>query len=1555
MRKLFVAVLALAGASSLITVPARVFAQAQSDEGIVVETLPESRGVTRAARLRSSQLPHPGNDPDTVWIGHIDDAAYTAGGKMPAGGAGPYHVGRGPNFPTRSGGTIGDNGTWSFDRFQAGETDSLFGWWPANKPYQSTGSAVVNDFERAFFGLDYGNQVNYVLNSGRIATPGDAGYLSPRRTFGVVGVWHRDHGNLVGGTVPVDSTGTTTSAGPAIPWYVNTISNPAVPSTYGVNVQPVTWSPTTLGGPGSTASAWMGVRSHGDNTEKDELANGGTGNPFNAALFQYQGSNNSNLASSSQANGTDHNFPGYGGQMDQMLYRDVQLNAGDGLSLSFNYSTNMSKGINSTTASRCGWFDKDPVSPAATGVWDPNVPGGQTPTNDGNFISSSLAGTNAPCDSFMVYIGAPVNDLNVKFSGTLTVGGFPITTVYDKKRRWFSEVIRCVNSDNHYKELLSAAGNNLASFSVAIPSSDAVLSDIKAVSGNKVRIVFRVKTNRQFDDENGGNTGAPYSSDTRGAAIIDNVSATGQAGTGWDFEAANSIDNNTGTDAALAWKSTGKPPPVYWHKRALAGSYFTDPCGDVDNPLRGCNMYGNVVTPGDHDDAEHQTGQYGGNNWERGKWLVSPTVNLVSTGNGPGFYNGQGIDDEIARATGNYTSFFSIFTGGLVLGSTVTGNFISVHYQSYPARQKNGNIGWGECISNGSISSYGAPRQCGETFFIGAKSNNVIKTTNPAQRPDSLRYYIFAFTRCFGQFIAEATCGTIVGPNVGYYLDNMSLAIIDSPPPPTITLSIWNVLQDAFPMNTNFVVGEAFDTTGAQIRNGLNNAPNAPRSAITGDSAIISAAGNATRIDMIFRIKPGPGNFVSTGHMSSGIAKTPNGKVAAVAGDGSFFGTYMQHNGFFGSGPSQLSGDPAGGPGHVGGWDINLWNSARCDTAERNLFPTANNTNQVGISAGTYAAMYAEGDPNGQGPGVGDIDNQRFNNATFNVPRVRCVMPIPTGATNSANITCAGLAANWTAYTAASSGWDGSLTTKEFKKIIPDGLLTPGSHVEYFFRHCDLGATSIFNMAPDTNFVTPQNSETGNTDGHRWQEFSVLPDRWKDNAWAANERDATAPACMLFVDWQDRRGDERIWVGIADTIGASIGQYNGFGYPTGRWGAHNGWHARGDQNINGVSVSTDPTIAVYAHGGQPGSIWDMFGVKASESTTTGSSIGSRSAAATTGFLVGQQNKNGPTGDMLRQWYRILFATTGDLDVGPIGPYTGRTDNDILLLTDFADDSKPGTSVPRAVWFIGRNYMHGEAGLHPTFTPIFFGASLVDDDYRNAAGNSNDFIDLIPNAPVVTTGAIYGVNNFCTITNDWLTTAGTGGSAVAAKYADTNAGPNPKAASIYTPATGASTHSHVSLVDGYRMTSLGSRNSGSFTQAASSLGRIDYFAQLFKVTGLFGSLGCSAANAGAPVGVGDSPNNALVYFLALRSENPFRSGAAKITFGIIRKERVELKVYDVTGRLVKTLANRDFEAGSHDLFWDGTNDEGALVSRGVYFYQVRTPSFVSQKKLVVLKN
>src|SRR5262249_30697817 len=113
--------------------------------------------------------------------------------------------------------------------------------------------------------------------------------------------------------------------------------------------------------------------------------------------------------------------------------------------------------------------------------------------------------------------------------------------------------------------------------------------------------------------------------------------------------------------------------------------------------------------------------------------------------------------------------------------------------------------------------------------------------------------------------------------------------------------------------------------------------------------------------------------------------------------------------------------------------------------------------------------------------------------------------------------------------------------TREGTKILPDGLLVPGAHVDYVFRVCATTDLNTFVLAPDTSIVSPQSRE-GSTDGHRWQEFSILPDRWKAFGAVGVAHpydDASNMACMLYVDLNDRRGNERVWVSIADSIGAT--------------------------------------------------------------------------------------------------------------------------------------------------------------------------------------------------------------------------------------------------------------------------------------------------------------------------------------------------------------------------------------------------------------------------------
>jgi hypothetical protein len=82
-------------------------------------------------------------------------------------------------------------------------------------------------------------------------------------------------------------------------------------------------------------------------------------------------------------------------------------------------------------------------------------------------------------------------------------------------------------------------------------------------------------------------------------------------------------------------------------------------------------------------------------------------------------------------------------------------------------------------------------------------------------------------------------------------------------------------------------------------------------------------------------------------------------------------------------------------------------------------------------------------------------------------------------------------------------------------------------------------------------------------------------------------------------------------------------------------------------------------------------------------------------------------------------------------------------------------------------------------------------------------------------------------------------------------------------------------------------------------------------------------------------------------------NPLRTETA-IRYAIAADAEVSLKIYDVTGALVKILVNESVEAGYHSVLWDGTNETGNTVANGVYFYRLTAGDFNQSRKLVVLR-
>jgi hypothetical protein len=106
----------------------------------------------------------------------------------------------------------------------------------------------------------------------------------------------------------------------------------------------------------------------------------------------------------------------------------------------------------------------------------------------------------------------------------------------------------------------------------------------------------------------------------------------------------------------------------------------------------------------------------------------------------------------------------------------------------------------------------------------------------------------------------------------------------------------------------------------------------------------------------------------------------------------------------------------------------------------------------------------------------------------------------------------------------------------------------------------------------------------------------------------------------------------------------------------------------------------------------------------------------------------------------------------------------------------------------------------------------------------------------------------------------------------------------------------------------------------------------------------------------PIGIGDPAGSPrFVNELYQAQPNP-ANPAATIRYTIADKGLVSLKIFDVSGRLVRTLVNEVQEPTTEgfEVVWDGTSDTGQRVSTGVFFYQIDTPGFTSAKKLVILK-
>lgn len=107
---------------------------------------------------------------------------------------------------------------------------------------------------------------------------------------------------------------------------------------------------------------------------------------------------------------------------------------------------------------------------------------------------------------------------------------------------------------------------------------------------------------------------------------------------------------------------------------------------------------------------------------------------------------------------------------------------------------------------------------------------------------------------------------------------------------------------------------------------------------------------------------------------------------------------------------------------------------------------------------------------------------------------------------------------------------------------------------------------------------------------------------------------------------------------------------------------------------------------------------------------------------------------------------------------------------------------------------------------------------------------------------------------------------------------------------------------------------------------------------------------------AALGIGDRPPSSPLpksFSLSQNYPNPFNPSTT-IDYSIPEGERVQarLKIFDIRGRLIRTLLDTEKKPGRYSIHWDGRDDKGEEVRSGVYLYRIEAGDFTSTKKMIL---
>lgn len=120
---------------------------------------------------------------------------------------------------------------------------------------------------------------------------------------------------------------------------------------------------------------------------------------------------------------------------------------------------------------------------------------------------------------------------------------------------------------------------------------------------------------------------------------------------------------------------------------------------------------------------------------------------------------------------------------------------------------------------------------------------------------------------------------------------------------------------------------------------------------------------------------------------------------------------------------------------------------------------------------------------------------------------------------------------------------------------------------------------------------------------------------------------------------------------------------------------------------------------------------------------------------------------------------------------------------------------------------------------------------------------------------------------------------------------------------------------------------------------------------YRLWGVIGIAGYKVFGSG--IGVEEENDNiAVKSFYLTNYPNPMGYGSW-IEYGLPKSSSVSLKIYDLAGRDIWASTNSQ-KPGIYKVFWNGTDNNGQKVAKGVYFVCMNAGDFKATRKLTILR-